>query len=462
MSNLPNRLDADWKRVLTLAVLAVVLLSSCDNGDPYTGHLEKEIPPCTPVEGSSVDPCEPDVFQQYHGNLILEMRFFLEPLSPTPVAVSHIVLRGTYLPGTVRCNVTDYRFRQPPNDDLNDWNGWIYSTAVRCYVDVRVNAYILGSGPPILTVLVDENHQLYHREHIPALTTVEEMQEYMQKARRSYERMFIEGGDFSSAHGIAAGGIEGVEAIMFIGPSYDVSPQEWKLFNVAEAWEVFCITMNWDVERRQDGDHFAVHPIRNLERAYSDDYDTYRSQLEMELPAFKQAVMEAHQERLAEYEGRIGADEDLPLLVTDANQLRQFYVAVGAYDHEGGPLMQPPPPCGLVVSNQLDNPDLMTDCFALLAAKDMLRGTGSLNWDIDTTIADWDGVTVEGTPKRVTKLLLANENLTGSIPDELGDLSGLQEIRLSGNSLTGCIPVALQGIPTNDLSSLNLLYCQPP
>ena len=90
-----------------------------------------------------------------------------------------------------------------------------------------------------------------------------------------------------------------------------------------------------------------------------------------------------------------------------------------------------------------------------------------------------------GTPRRVTKVLLSNENLSGSIPPELGalselthlnlssnsltgdiprelgGLSNLQEIRLSGNSLTGCIPVALKNVPTNDLSSLNLLYCPP-
>ena len=38
----------------------------------------------------------------------------------------------------------------------------------------------------------------------------------------------------------------------------------------------------------------------------------------------------------------------------------------------------------------------------------------------------------------------------------------LEEVRLSGNSLTGCIPVALKDVATNDLNSLNLLYCAPP
>ena len=35
--------------------------------------------------------------------------------------------------------------------------------------------------------------------------------------------------------------------------------------------------------------------------------------------------------------------------------------------------------------------------------------------------------------------------MAGEIPRELGELSNLTELRLSGNSLTGCIPLALKG-----------------
>ena len=441
-------------------IAAILLLAACDDGQstsPYTGYLEEEIPPCTPVEGSALDPCEPDVYWLADGVLtpnFLPMRSFLEPFSPSTAWVSSIVLRGTYLPGTVRCNVSDARFRWPPDDNTNDESEWIHATATRCYVGVRVNSYVLGSGPPILTVLVDESSYSYS----PAEISEEERQEHARGSRIYNERRFVEGGYFSSAAGIAPGGIEGAEVILFIGPWYDASAEAWELFNAVETWEEF---ITWDVERQEDGSVIAVHPLRDLWRAYSDDYRTYRSQLGMELPAFRRAVTEAHQERVTEYSGRIGADEDLPLLITDANQLSQFYRDTGAYNHQGGPPAQPPPPCGLVVSNQLDNPGLMTDCFALLAAKDTLRGTATLNWGLDTTIANWNGVTVEGTPQRVTKLVLTNKSLTGSIPPELGQLSGLDEIRLARNSLTGCIPIALENAPTNDLASLNLPYCEP-
>ena len=56
---------------------------------------------------------------------------------------------------------------------------------------------------------------------------------------------------------------------------------------------------------------------------------------------------------------------------------------------------------------------------------------------------------------------MSGNSLTGAIPHELGWLSNLESLKLSGNSLTGCIPVALESVDTNDLSSLNLPYCQP-
>ena len=61
----------------------------------------------------------------------------------------------------------------------------------------------------------------------------------------------------------------------------------------------------------------------------------------------------------------------------------------------------------------------------------------------------------------LTHLDLSDNTLSGEIPRELGGLSNLEVLRLSGNSLTGCIPAALKDVSTNDLSSLNLLYCPP-
>ena len=92
-----------------------------------------------------------------------------------------------------------------------------------------------------------------------------------------------------------------------------------------------------------------------------------------------------------------------------------------------------------------DNPGLVSDCNALLAARDALARSATLNWSASTPIVDWDGVTVSGTPQRVTGLVLynnQNNQLTGAIPTELGSLPKLQVLALWGNQLTGPIPAS--------------------
>ncbi len=416
---------------------------------------------------------------------------------PVEVFTTHVALRGTYIPGTVRCT-SGHPGRAPSYLGRGQSSSGLL---IYCFADVRVNAYLLGTGPSTLTVTVYTS--LYQSVLAFGGDDEDYGLEQLESRRLAYERALSEGGRFQynpplrgflppggglrplrreydtldEAHepnGPAVigppGGIGGREAVLFIGPSYRAS---------VEAWMVFW---TWDVERREDGVVVALHPYRHY-------FDTRLNEhyAEMELPTLTRAVTTAHQARVAANGGRIGEDTDLPMLETDANRLRQYFSdpKVGGYAPGVPAPAQPPPPCGLAVPDQGDNPGLMRDCMALLAAKDTLAGTATLDWSVDSAITDWEGVTVAGTPSRVTKVLLSNESLSGSIPVELGDLSelthlnlssnsltgeiprelgglsNLQEIRLSGNSLTGCIPAPLKEVPTNDLGSLNLLYCPP-
>ena len=329
---------------------------------------------------------------------------------------------------------------------------------IKCYIDVRANAYVLGSGPSILTVMFFR-YIYWDQEYTSYLEEGQTERVLIEEDRQMFEALFS---DLFS----------GREHVVFLGPDFDLSSEAWRFLGF------------WDVQRREDGTVVAIHPDRGLWASIRpDQYQTHRSELEMELPAFTQAVAAAHQARMAANGGRIGADESLPMLVTDANKLRQYYTEVGAYDNPDGPPSQPPPPCGLAVPNQANNPGLMRDCMTLLAAKDTLRGTATLNWSVDTAIATWDGVTTGGTPNRVTKLLLptkslsgripaelgrlselthldlSRNSLTGKIPEELGGLPNLEVLRLSGNSLTGCIPSGLRDFADNDLAGLGLDYC---
>ena len=101
-----------------------------------------------------------------------------------------------------------------------------------------------------------------------------------------------------------------------------------------------------------------------------------------------------------------------------------------------------------------DNPGLVGDCQVLMGAMDTLIGTGTttLNWDFGVAMTTWDGVTVGGTPSRVTGLNLRAKGLAGSIPTTLGSLSALQNLNLSSNQLTGAIPTQLGNL--SDLTAL--------
>ena len=120
----------------------------------------------------------------------------------------------------------------------------------------------------------------------------------------------------------------------------------------------------------------------------------------------------------------------------------------------GTPLVQPVCQDSNVVPNASTNPQLVSDCETLLALKDTLRGTGTLNWSSSVPIRSWTGVRVGGSPLRVSEFRIQG-NMTGRIPSELGNLNGLTLLDLSNNQLTGTIPRALGNLP-----NLRFLYLQ--
>ena len=80
-----------------------------------------------------------------------------------------------------------------------------------------------------------------------------------------------------------------------------------------------------------------------------------------------------------------------------------------------------------------DNMGLTNDCEALLDAKGDLGG--DLNWDTDTAMADWEGVTMSD--GRVSEVWLKDEGLDGSVSAAFGRLDMLTVLNLHSNSLSG-------------------------
>ncbi len=122
------------------------------------------------------------------------------------------------------------------------------------------------------------------------------------------------------------------------------------------------------------------------------------------------------------------------------------------------PTPEPPPEAacanGVAVEEPEANPGLVADCVALLASRDALRGDAALDWGGGLAIGRWEGVAVGGEPPRVVRLDLRDRGLTGAIPRTLRRLR-LDEVRLAGNALTGCVPSAF-GDARGDAAYLGL------
>ena len=138
---------------------------------------------------------------------------------------------------------------------------------------------------------------------------------------------------------------------------------------------------------------------------------------------------------------------------------------------------------GYVVPEPGASPGLVSDCQTLMNLRDWLFGGTTTNWNGGTPIDQWVGLTVEGSPGRVTGLRvgsgrygdavtagiippelanlpklrtleLAGNQISGNIPPELGQLAELEMLDFAGNQLSGRIPAELGDL--GSLRSLNL------
>ena len=100
----------------------------------------------------------------------------------------------------------------------------------------------------------------------------------------------------------------------------------------------------------------------------------------------------------------------------------------------------------------------LADSLALVAIYKASDGANwaKNKWELDTPIDTWSAVTV--TEGRVTALKLSTTGVITkdwTLPEEVGDLTELTELRINGNKLIGAIPDAVYG-----LTKLEKLYLQ--
>ncbi|MXW21321.1 MAG: hypothetical protein F4Z95_10995 [Gammaproteobacteria bacterium] len=99
-------------------------------------------------------------------------------------------------------------------------------------------------------------------------------------------------------------------------------------------------------------------------------------------------------------------------------------------------------------------PESAADRAALVALYESAGGdnwVNRANWLSDEPIAEWYGIRIDR-EGRVVAIALSNNGLEGSIPPEIGQLTGLVELSMSLNQLSGGLPSEL-----GNLTSLEIL-----
>lgn len=105
-------------------------------------------------------------------------------------------------------------------------------------------------------------------------------------------------------------------------------------------------------------------------------------------------------------------------------------------------------------SCRLTNCDRNRDSLALVSLYNATNGAGWIrndNWLTSTPLEQWYGITTNGAC--VTEINLELNDLVGTIPSEIGDISRLINLRLNSNQIGGPIPNEI-----GQLTQLELLY----
>lgn len=134
---------------------------------------------------------------------------------------------------------------------------------------------------------------------------------------------------------------------------------------------------------------------------------------------------------------------------------------------------------GVVVPDPEANLGLVRDCEVLLAVSRRFSLSAELNWNKDTPMSQWEGISFEDpfplesstssdaialAAPRVRHLSLSDFGVWGTVPAQLGELTELRSLDISSNEFSGPIPPELGDLAelrVLDISDTDISGCVP-
>ena len=275
-------------------------------------YLSGVVPPCTVGGDVNRDPCEPRVLPILEISELISYEFlevdFLRIILSEEVdfAGTHLVVRGIVQDNSTRCDYYPIILPNFAADSLKEaLPSFNHQYHYHCFVDVAVSEYIVGEGPPVVTVSVNKY----------PITKV-----LIDERGRDPEEIA------NNPRSWTAGAYEGKEMVVFLATPGTFAVETWIATNV------------WFVQRTTENLIQAVSLSRDLAPPH------IKEQMIMPLQELVQRVKQAVAERNMLTNGRLGIDPRLPLLITDAYDLREYYENAGAvYGAVEGATVLPPP-----------------------------------------------------------------------------------------------------------------------
>ncbi len=103
-----------------------------------------------------------------------------------------------------------------------------------------------------------------------------------------------------------------------------------------------------------------------------------------------------------------------------------------------------------------------TEKLVLEALHEAANGPGwtqSDGWLEEEDLEDWYGVSTDSVTGRISGLDLTGNGLSGSLPQALGQLVGMTQLKIGSNALSGRLPVSLAELPLEEFDYANTSLC---